>query len=427
MIKNIVITHGYSDSNKGDLAITQATVDSLFNCFPGSKITLMSSFRESDPDFWYHNRKMKSNDISIIQGIMPTPYTGGNSSFFANVLAVIRIVFDFIQTRLFLKIPFLGKLLSNNHYKAILVMKNADLIVVKGGQFIYNDKEDLRGNVFLWRTLQPIWVAHKLKKKIVVLSQSIGGFASEKSEKYAMKYLSLCDKVIVREQLSFTLLKKYQIKNIDLQPDMAFNIHLKNIENIFKIDKEILGVTVVNWSFPESKSPKKTRQQYVNNLFHVIKKASEELNLFPVFVPQVTVKHHGKSDLDLIRELTAKMDRFEIKYQVVSDDYDASQMASLYSKCSILIGTRLHSCILSAVAATPVIAIRYQGFKTQGVMKMLGFENYVHDIYNLLVEDLFNDVREVLENKESLENQLRRKVKHLKAEIELALSSLKIK
>lgn len=424
MIQNIVITHGYSDSNKGDLAITQATVEALVKRFPSAEITLMSTFRIKDKDFWYHNRKMKENGITIIQGVMPTPYMGGNSSFILNILAVLRMFKDYLQLQTSLALPFIGNMLGGKSNVAIKAFKKADLVVIKGGQFIYNDKEDLRGNIFLWRTLEPIKVAAKLQKKIVVLGQSIGGFASDKSEKYAMKHLELCDKIIVREQLSYDLLRSYGLNHIEKKPDMAFNINSKPINKFFAIDKEFIGITVVNWAFPSSEDPNKSMQNYVENLIFGIKKAYIEFNLFPLFIPQVTVKHHGKSDLDLIRIIVKKLDEINIPSQTITEDYNAAEMVSVYSKCKLLIGTRLHSCILAAVAGTPIIAIKYQGYKTQGVMEMLENGKYVHNIYDLIGQELFSHIREINANHKKIRDGIIIKVNSMKNDIEKVINSL---
>lgn len=408
-IKNIVITHGYSDSNKGDLAITQATVEGLQKRFPEAKLTLMSSFREEDNDFWFHNRKMKENDIKIIQGVLPTPYTGGESSFKRNVLAVFRLLKDYLQLKAS-KYKFLGSVIGGKQYKAYCAIKNSDLVIVKGGQFIYNDKENLRGNLFLWRTLQPIKIAKGLKKKVVILGQSIGGFATEKSEKFAMHYISLCDKIIVREELSYNLLKKHDINQVVLAPDTAFYINNQEVEiDLSKTKgKDILGVTVVNWSFPDNNNPLEAKENYINNLASTIVEASKKHQLFPVFVPQVTVRHHGKSDLDLIETVQNKLKENEVESIVLKEDFNANEMVGVYSKCKLLIGTRLHSCILAANAGTPVIAIRYQGFKTQGVMKMLGLEKFVHDINCLNKDELLNDINYFIDNYDDLKSDIRR-------------------
>ena len=99
-------------------------------------------------------------------------------------------------------------------------------------------------------------------------------------------------------------------------------------------------------------------------------------------------------------------------------------MVYLYSKCKLLIGTRLHSCILAAVAKTPVIAIRYQGYKTQGVMKMLGSSKYVLDIYNLNGQELFGHILEIIANHQKVQKAIAEKVTLMRNHIELEINLL---
>src|SRR5690606_36752403 len=173
----ILITHGYSDSNKGDLAITLACYEFVREKYPHARIVLHSTFRNSNKgEFEFHNRFMSKYNIEIKQGLLPTPYSSDNKSKLNDLLAVYRLIKETIQLRISLHFPFLGPLLGGKQFKALQDIKSADLVLIKGGQFIYNEKEDLRGNLFLWRTLQPIKAAFKLKKKIVIFSQSFGGF-----------------------------------------------------------------------------------------------------------------------------------------------------------------------------------------------------------------------------------------------------------
>ncbi|WP_047246856.1 polysaccharide pyruvyl transferase family protein [Maribacter thermophilus] len=424
---NIVITHGYSDSNKGDLAITLATVLGLKKAFPVSRITLLSTFRAEDPDFWYHNRKMKEMGIEIISGVLPTPYIGNQASFLHNIQAVYRLIKDVAQLKISLFSNFLGQILGGSQYKAVHVLKEADLIVVKGGQFIYNDKEDLRGNLFLWRTLQPIKVARQLNKKVILLGQSIGGFASSKSEKVAIKYLSMCDRVVVRESLSYDLLESYGIRHLELQPDLAFYIEQGNKDFDFSManGNEILGITIVNWTFPEKSNPKMAKESYIENLMDSIEDASKKWGLFPVLIPQVTVRHHGKSDLDLMEKIHKELKTRGIDSLVLSEDFSVEEMVNIYSKCKLLIGTRLHSCILSAVAGTPVIAIRYQGFKTQGVMQQLGLGEFVHDINNLKSNGISRDINIIMETFDIQKDNISKRVTELKEDLENVFHGLR--
>lgn len=426
MTKNIVITHGYSDSNKGDLAITEATYLGLKKNNPEAKITLLSTFRQSDPDFWYHNRKMKEKDIVIKQGILPTPYIGHSTSQMDNVIAVLRLAKDYCQLRISMISDFLGRLFGGHQYKALKIIKDADLVIVKGGQFIYNDREDLRGNLFLWRTLYPIRIATGLNKKTIVLGQSIGGFAGQKSIKYTIKHLKNCSKFVVREQLTYDLLKTNGIDNIYLKPDMAFYINKSKADGhpISSRERSVMGVTVVNWPFPDNLEPIKARENYVNNLVEGIHSAYSKYGLKPFFIPQVTVRHHGKSDLDLIEEIRQKLQLRNVPSDTTAEDLSVDEIVKLYAKCKFLIGTRLHSCILAAVSGIPVIAIRYQGFKTQGVMKMLGFEDFVHDINTLRSEELISSIKTMMGDYNSYKHGIINKVEQLKEELETVFQEL---
>lgn len=424
---NILITHGYSDSNKGDLAITQACYSFLREKYPDAKMVLHSTFRSNDiEDFKYHNRFMLKNDIEIKQGLLPTPYSTTGKSFLTDLLAVYRLTKEVFQLKTSMFSDFLGRLFGGQQFEALKDYKIADLIVVKGGQFIYNDKEDLRGNLFLWRTLQPLKTASIFKKKLIILGQSFGGFASAKSEKTAIKYLSFCDKIYVREEESYAFLKKYELENISsLIPDMAFYLK-KSVLPFSKIelpdDKNYVGLTLVNWSFTESNDVIKAKNNYIESIVNACIFLYEEYKLTPLFIPQVTIKHHGASDVDLIYKITEKLKNNNVESVFYKDDLSLEQLMLLYKKCDFLIGTRLHSCILAANVETPILPIRYQGFKTQGVAKLLGQEDLVLDIHTITPKELIKNAVYIIENSESIKWKIQEKTNLFSEEFEVLKS-----
>lgn len=407
----ILITHGYSDSNKGDLAITLACYEFVREKYPDASIMLHSTFRNSDKaEFEFHNRFMSKCNIEIKQGLFPSPYSSVNKSILIDLLAVYRLIKETIQFKISTYIPLLGLLLGGKQYRALKDIKSADLVLIKGGQFIYNEKEDLRGNLFMWRTLQPIKAAFKLKKKTVVFSQSFGGFASEKSEKVAAKYLAYCSKIYVREKVSYNFLKKYHLDNIaDVIPDLAFYLKKKadaDISVSLPVNEKYLGITMVNWHFPESDSPGEAKTNYIDSMVKACIHANKTYGLKILFIPQVTVRHHGKSDNDIIDETREKLKLNKIDTQFYDKDLSVYEMMALYKRCELLIGTRLHSCILAATASTPILPIRYQGFKTQGIVKELGQENLLLDIHTMKPEELIENIDYIVANQENIRNQL---------------------
>ncbi|GHC44469.1 polysaccharide pyruvyl transferase family protein [Ulvibacter litoralis] len=411
---NILITHGYSDSNKGDLAITLACYEYVRSKYPNAKITLHSTFRNKNKaEFQYHNRFMSNYNIEIKQGILPTPYSSDDKSVFYDLLAVYRLLKETIQLKLTLFVPLLGKLLGGKQYKAVQDVKSADLILIKGGQFIYNEEEDLRGNLFLWRTLQPIKTAFQLNKKVIIFGQSFGGFASEKSEKVAAKYLNYCSRIYAREKVSYAFLEKHNLAHkAETIPDLAFYLK-KKVNNTPSVslpsNEKYMGVTMVNWHFPESKNPKQAKINYIKSIVSACIHAKQNHGLSPLFIPQVTVRHHGKSDNDIIHETIALLKQQNIVSHFYEKDLSVFEMMDLYKGCEFLIGTRLHSCILAANVATPILPIRYQGFKTQGIVKELNQENLLLDIHNLSEKELIDNIDNIMNNKKNIKEQLEKR------------------
>jgi len=82
---------------------------------------------------------------------------------------------------------------------------------------------------------------------------------------------------------------------------------------------------------------------------------------------------------------------------VLMHEYNDLELGYILQKCQLLIGTRLHSVILSLRYSTPAIAIFYE-HKSEGVLRQLGLEDwsfYIHDVG----EDKMKDkIYQILEN-----------------------------
>jgi polysaccharide pyruvyl transferase WcaK-like protein len=85
------------------------------------------------------------------------------------------------------------------------------------------------------------------------------------------------------------------------------------------------------------------------------------------------------------------------------------------------LGTRLHSCILAACAKTPVVAIRYQGFKTEGIMAELGLESQLFDISEIDINGIENAICKSYETREAMSKQIERNVAKFRASLMLLL------
>lgn len=412
----VLVLHGYSDSNKGDLAIVVGMVNGIRAARPGCEIHLQSVYSESDPDFEFHHRFVRRMGVSVQQMAVPSPYADTAShSVFRNLTALRNLLGSTIAEWLVRVCSPLGKLFRKQA-AALESMRKCDIVFLKGGQYIYNDQGGLRGFLYLWRILHPIYVAHSLGRDVVMLGQSVGPLVDPRGRDMTSRALGLCKRLVVREKKSEGLLDELGLNHlVQLSPDLAFLIEPLRPNGLDGLTRQLekgnwLGVTVVNWSFPEAIDPLSKRDAYLNALAEVSRRVHAETGLGVALFPQVTVQHHGESDLDLLKLFAKKLAVSGVPFLLVTDDLAPEELSYLYGCCRVLLGTRLHSCILAACAGTPVVAIRYQGFKTEGIMAELGLENRVFDISSMDVVGITKAVCASYESRDAISNQVRSRV-----------------
>lgn len=420
---NILILHGYSDSNKGDLAIVVGMVKGIRQVRPDARLTLQSVYSELDPDFAFHHRFVKRLGLDVHQMAIPSPYVDTAShSAFRNVSAMLNLLKSTAAEWLVRRLPFLSRSFPRQS-TAVTAIRQADVVLLKGGQYIYNDQGGLRALLYLWRILHPIFVAHKLGRPVVMLGQSVGPLVDERGRSMTRRALRLCRSLIVREQKSEALLRELGLDaTVVRAPDFAFLIDPTRPDRFGSVVEKLaqgtwIGITVVNWSFPESTDPHARREAYLDALFETAVSISRSHGVGIALFPQVTVQHHGESDLDLLNRLAQRLESVNVPYLLVRDDLAPEELSFLYGMCQVLLGTRLHSCILAACAACPVVAIRYQGFKTEGVMAELGLENRVFDISNVKAAELVPAIEDSLARRGEISKDIAARVTRFRGEL----------
>lgn len=426
----ILILHGYSDSNKGDLAIVVGMVHGIRSVRPEALLTLQSVYSESDPDFGFHHRFVKKLGVCVEQMSIPSPYVDNAShSSLRNLIALVNLLRSGFGELCVRYLPIIGSLFPRQR-RAIASIEAADVILLKGGQYIYNDQRGIRAFLYLWRILHPIAVAVQLKRRVVMLGQSVGPLVDTRGRQMVRHALSMCSRLIVREQKSKALLCDLGLESlVRVAPDFAFLIvparpsRFASLLEQFAL-RQWLGVTVVNWSFPDSPTPLAKREEYLDALFESVRRVSEESGLGVALFPQVTVKHHGESDLDLLYRLAERLDKAGVPYFLVEVDLAPEELSYLYGLCRVLLGTRLHSCILAACAGCPIVAIRYQGFKTEGVMAELGLEERVFDISDMNSDLIVSAIRESLEQRDEISMSIQLRVQGFQEELKAQLKEI---
>ncbi len=427
----VVITHCLSDSNKGVVAVLFATIRKIRQHYPDAEIVLHSMYPEGHKRFAYHNRFVSQMKVTVQEGVLPTPYLDDAAAgLLSDVPAIFRLFRNIVAA---VTIPYLPLLVARwlhpRQTQAYETLQSADLILMKGGHDIGDEPGGLRGRLYFWRILKIIAKSTQSSAPVVILGQSIGRLRGEADGRRVRKVLQRCHKVVVRDDISKGILMDVGLtENVSVTPDIGFLTEPDPSSAVAfgQLPGKFVGVTVVNWPYgdPDGATGETMMERYTAALTDALERTYREFNATPVFVLQDMTTFHGKSDVQVIRDLCERLRRRDVPVDIVDQDLPPSALAEVYRRCELVIGTRFHSCVLAAAAGTPAIAIEYQGTKTRGLLRSLGFEDHVHALQTLTGEALMDDIRAVFENRSAMTVALQANVASFRSSIDAAVSEI---
>jgi colanic acid/amylovoran biosynthesis protein len=409
MTNKYILINCYSDNNKGDSGIILSTFELLREFDKNSTICGVSTYNFSDPLFHSEHEYLK-NYIKVFPSIFGELNIGKQKGVIAKYF---RLAFDTIRLILFMFTPSINSsrfLFSDQEFKTLMELKDADHIISKGGSFICNEK-NIRDKLALIRFMFIFLVCFKLGKKVTILCQSIGPVYGRLSAFYINSILKRCHKVILREDVCVKDYSNLSLKNknVLITNDIAFYLNSeKNYSGSLPLNNNIrlkVGYTIKDVSSADKCDYLKMMKDSIE---YVVDKFNAQVYIFP----HVTIDNDVDISLAVYKELS---DRIKSSVIVYSKDYNARQLKSMYSILDLFIGTRLHSAIFAMGELVPSICIAYHGTKAQGIFKNYKLEEYVITEYDssLLVKKIDKIVPELLNIKSLLNrNYILFKQKH---------------
>ena len=124
-----------------------------------------------------------------------------------------------------------------------------------------------------------------------------------------------------------------------------------------------------------------------------------------IFFPMST---QMPSDDRATNSMVAGRCKFWRKNLILYDELNVQQTLDLISSCDVIISTRLHSLIFSLAAKVPFINLIHHD-KCRGYSESLGLLDWSCNYWNFNYDDLFEMVKDRLENKEKYVNILKEK------------------
>ena len=408
---NILITHSWSEENTGDYAIEKAIKKVCQDVTKSdNKYIYWSNFDKVDNRIKKHNEfKLKDKDVSLEPSLFGTPpfqYGKYKRLYFVISKFLINgwLLFVLFMQRLFLnKIVYLPK---NLHF-----LKDIDFAMVKGGTFLYAPV-GIKGTIFSFRIALPIMVLNLLDIKYIVAPHSLGPFDGMVGTWIYKKVLKKAKVILCREQVTVEDLKKIGLTNTEYCPDMAFYLGKEFLETKdVKNDNFSIGITVRPWKFLGLKSSDDIYEKYLDELFGALVQLSNDFNnkIKFYFVPQVIGPDAREDDRLAIADMVDRLKGSTVNYEVVDiKNREPENLISIYGKFDMIIGTRMHSIILSFLTGKPAIAIAYLGPKHIGIMKKYGLEEYVTSMQDINSGFVVEKVKKIYENLDDYKKNIRK-------------------
>lgn len=397
---HILIINLHSSYNAGDAVLALSATRQLQEAFPGSIVTLSITepFSHTGSDhkvgsfmYWIHpltaNRQMKWRLGEILRlGV-------------GSMIAVISYRWRKKPKFLFL----------TNDQKAFLqAYFDADLVTSAPGNFLLTSGKF--GFTFLtavYSLAYALWA----RKPLYILPQSVGPI-NRKWERWLIPMIfNRARLIMVREEVSLQLLHQIKVTNpkVFLQPDLAFSYPAAPVEeaeqwlqsyNIQSGDgTPRLGMTAIDWGAHTGQTALQAR--YEAALAAVARYFVEHMRGKVILFPQVVDAVIEDDDRIPAQRVVESVPDLNERVRLVDQPSSPMVLKSAYGLMDIFIGTRMHSNIFALSSEVPTLAIAYR-YKTQGIMHMLGLDEWVIDIQAINSDVLIERLIALWERRESV-------------------------
>lgn len=409
---NVLILNACSTLNRGDAAIVLGQIHLLQKIRPGVRIALTSKTPGLDRAFY------DPLGVEVLPPLTPalSSYRGAGRCLLAVGHSLLTI---------------------GDRQRLIRAVRRSDLVLSCGGGYFYSYRSFLPGTTF-WQNVVHAYLAAALHKPLIFLPQSFGPFASalaRRGVRHLLQRTSVLH-VFAREEVSHRLLQgmlgQPMEAKISLCPDMAFYLagdgpaagHQGAAPDLAQ---PTLVMNLREWAFPGARDPASRREGYMQAMVAVAHHFVRRHRGQVVVVPQALGPDPAEDDRGICQEFCRRARNLPAAAQAVHYREPATNSLAGYlallSRASILVGTRLHSCILALLSGVPAVSVGYQ-YKSQGTLDLLGLGHLNLDIHDLATDDLLARVEATMDRHQEVREEIRQRVRQAGQQIDERVGSL---
>lgn len=274
-------------------------------------------------------------------------------------------------------------------------MKQTNLLISGAGSLI----QDFTSTQSLIYYLFIINSAIKRGARVMLYANGIGPLRSEKNKKRAAKVLNKVDLITLREISSNDVLRELNVTAppIYVTADPAFSVKNDEPQRASRLlekaglgGKQYFCVAVRSW--------KTLNSDFESHIAGFCNYVKEKYNYEALFVAMQPV-----NDEEISRKI---MSAVKGGACYLGNDFSIDEILGVVENCEFALGMRLHTVIYAVKAGTPVIGLVYDP-KVKALMEQFS-QPYYLNVENVSLEKLIKFADEVVENKESISEALRR-------------------
>lgn len=390
----VAIFGSYGGCNAGDDAILYATIKSITSFIPEVDFLILSN----NPNSYVNDLKAFS-----VKFLKKSPTSNSDVPMILRKSNIMKKLY-----RLRYGINFFS-------YNSIYAIIKSDAIIMCGGIFFdYKLFNPLFNFIFHLYFLLPI--AKKLNKYVVPFNTGLGPIRTDRGRKMLKKILSSCDFICLREHEGLNFIRENHVNVlVYLGADPALNndpISKKEAIELLKkegidFSKPLLGVNINAYIDQWVVTGKQglTKKEFISIVSSAIKKFIQRENIQPVMICT------NYADLKITKELRDAVN----PDTVILDNYKYNhhQLMGMMGCMDVLLGTRMHACVLAVAMSVPVVSINYVP-KIKHFMHFIGIEDYSNDIDNLDEINLENCLLLAWKNRVALKRKIEEMLPDLK-------------
>ena len=254
-------------------------------------------------------------------------------------------------------------------------------------------------------------MAKKLGKKVGLYNTGLGPVTTKLGNTVAKYAVSQADLITLRESQSVSYLHRWNIQcPYVVAADPALNTSLvSDMNRSHTLAKAGIMPDQVNVGFNITKYVEKTfgsmekgisTDQFIQSISGAAERVVTEMNGFVYFFVS------SASDQNITEKVHAEM-KYPDHARVITPmlKYSPEEFVTMLSAMNVMVGSRMHSLILSCVAGTPVVGIVYAP-KTRNFMCNIGQENRTLELVDLDADRLFTLIREANEQSNEIQKQV---------------------